>query len=134
MGVVEYSYQNPMTSGNELISNHVHIPLTLRDQAIGNLTLDVGEKTLSPEEMELIDGVVSQTAIALENARLIQETRRKAVEEQHISQMTAQFSRANTVEQILKTALREIGSLPNIAEVSVQLIPPHESPLEEVQG
>lgn len=134
MGIVEYSYQNPMTSGNELISNHVHIPLTLRDQAIGNLTLDVGEKTLSPEEMELIDGVVSQTAIALENARLIQETRRKAVEEQHISQMTAQFSRANTVEQILKTALREIGSLPNIAEVSVQLIPPHESPLEEVQG
>lgn len=133
MGGVEFSYQNPLASGNGNTSNQVHLPLTLRDQAIGNLTLDLGEKNLSPEEVELIDGVVSQTAIALENARLIQETQRRAFEEQHLSQMTAQFSRANTVEQILKTALREIGSLPNIAEVSVQLIPPQELPLEEVQ-
>ncbi len=125
-GKLEYSYHNPSAvhTGNQ--SNQIHIPLTLREQAIGSLTLDLGEKSLTPEEMEFIDGVINQTAIALENARLIQETQRRALEEQRLSELTAQFSRANTVDQILKAALREIGHLPNVAEVSVQLIPPVE--------
>lgn len=132
MREMDYSYQNPLPPVHAETNNQIHIPLTLRDQAIGNLTLELGDKALSPDEMEFIDGVVSQTAVALENARLIQQTQRKAMEEQQISQMTVQFSRANTVEQILRTALKELGSLPNIAEVSVQLIPPQESALEEV--
>ncbi len=132
-GKLEYTYQNPsaVQGGNE--TNQIHIPLTLRDQTIGSLTLDVGSKTLTPEEMEFVDGVINQTAIALENARLLQETQRRALEEQRLSEMTAQFARANTVDQILKAALLEIGHLPNVAEVSVQLIPPAETSLEEVQ-
>ena len=133
-GKLEYSYHNPSAAHTGNQSNQIHIPLTLREQAIGSLTLDLGEKSLTPEEMEFIDGVINQTAIALENARLIQETQRRALEEQRLSELTAQFSRANTVDQILKAALREIGHLPNVAEVSVQLIPPVEDRMEEVQG
>ncbi len=133
-GKLEYTFQNPSAAQDEKQSNQIHLPLTLRDQTIGSLTLDVGDKSLTPEEMEFIDGVITQTAIALENARLIQETQRRALEEQRLSEMTAEFSRANTVDQILKAALREIGHLPNVAEVSVQLIPPVEDRLEEIQG
>lgn len=133
-GKLEYSYHNPSAAQYGKESNQIHIPLTLRDQVIGNLTLDLGDKSLTPEEMEFVDGVINQTAIALENARLIQETQQRALEEQRLSEMTAQFSRANTVDQILKTALFEIGHLPNVAEVSVQLIPPSEEQLEEIQG
>ncbi|GIV66201.1 MAG: GAF domain-containing protein [Chloroflexota bacterium] len=131
-GKMEYSYQNPAAAQDSKESNLIHIPLTIRDQAIGNLTLDVGSKSLTTEEMEFIDGVINQTAIALENARLIQETQRRALEEQRLSEMTAEFSRANTVDQILKAALLEIGHLPNVAEVSVHLIPPAEDRMEEV--
>lgn len=133
-GKMEYTFQNPSAAQDEKQSNQIHLPLTLRDQTIGSLTLDVGNKSLTPEEMEFIDGVITQTAIALENARLIKETQRRALEEQRLSEMTAEFSRANTVDQILKAALREIGHLPNVAEVSVQLIPPVEDRLEEIQG
>jgi len=133
-GKLEYTYQNPSAIQDGKASNQIHIPLTLRDQAIGNLTLELGDKSLTPEEMEFVDGVINQTAIALENARLIQETQRRAMEEQRLSEMTAQFSRANTVDQILKAALLEIGHLPNVAEVSVQLIPPVEDQMEEVEG
>lgn len=134
LGKLEYNYQNPSSSSDSKQSNLIHIPLTLRDQTIGTLTMDLGDKSLTPEEMEFIDGIVTQTAIALENARLIQETQRRALEEQRLSEMTAQFSRANTIDQILKVALQEIGHLPNVAEVSVQLIPPPEQQIEEVQG
>lgn len=119
-----YQFRSQQTSQSDAPSKLVHIPLSLRDQTIGNLTLEMNAETLGQEDLEFIDGVATQTAIALENARLIQETQRKALQEQKISQMTAHFSNATTVDQILKSALAELSRLPQLAEISVQLIPP----------
>jgi hypothetical protein len=62
-------------------------------------------------------------ALALENARLLEETRRRAEREQVLGQMTAQFTRSLDVDAVLRSAVRELGQLPKVAEVSVHVAP-----------
>jgi GAF domain-containing protein len=123
-GGLDYSYQDPLLSAESENGNWFNFPLSLRDQVIGNLSLEINDNLLSPEEMEFIDSITTQTAIALENARLIQQTQQRAFQEQKLNQMAAQFSRATNIDQILKLALRELSRLPNVTEVNLQLNPP----------
>lgn len=99
----------------------VTLPLVLRDQSIGEIQLDLGDHHLSAEEAEIIDTIAIQTALALENARLLEETQRNAYQEQKLNEMTSMFTRAVTVEEVLKTAVRELANLPAVSEVSVQI-------------
>ncbi len=99
----------------------ITLPLILREQSIGEIQLDLGDHHLSSEEVEIIDTIAIQTALALENARLLEETQRNAYQEQKLNEMTSMFTRAVTVEEVLKTAVRELANLPAVSEVSVQI-------------
>ena len=65
--------------------------------------------------------------MALESARLLQETQRQALQEEKINQISAQFTNAFDIQDVLETALKEISQLPSISEIAVHLVPP-ESP------
>lgn len=101
--------------------NQVSIPLVLRDQTIGDIVLDVDKKELTPEELTLVESISTQTALALENARLFEETQRRTQQEMTLNNLSAQFSLAIDIESILRTAVRELSQIPSVAEVSVQL-------------
>lgn len=90
---------------------------------IGYIDLELDQASLSDDENAFVDSVTTQTAIALENARLLQETERRAVQEQKLNELTLRFSRAMNIDDILRTAVQELGQLPTVAEVSVQLNP-----------
>jgi GAF domain-containing protein len=79
-----------------------------------------------------LDTISAQTTVALENARLIEETQLAALQEQQLNALTAQFSRAVTIEEILKTAVTEFGKLPSVSEASIALIPPEENENREL--
>ncbi len=113
-----YESKNIVTSE----STPVSVPISLRDQVIGSLELETSQSGLSDEEKAFIESVTIQTALALENARLLEQTRRRASQEEKINQIVTQFSRSANVEQILKSTLQELGQLPNVAEVTVQLL------------
>jgi len=72
--------------------------------------------------------VVDQMALAIENTRLIEDTRRRAEREQALSDMTARFSRSLNVDGLLRTAVRELGRLLRIEGVSVHVGPPEDTP------
>jgi GAF domain-containing protein len=57
---------------------YVTAPLILREQVIGALTLETGDKELTPEDLTFIEAVTTQAALALENARLYTELSRRA--------------------------------------------------------
>lgn len=101
-------------------------PIELRGEIIGALGLQEMEsgRRWTEDEIALIDAVVDQMALAIENARLLEETRRRAEREQALSDMTARFTRSLNVDSLLRTAVRELGRLPNVAEVSVHVSPP----------
>jgi GAF domain-containing protein len=59
--------------------------------------------------------------MALENARLLEETERRARREQLLGEMTAQFTQSLDMDTLLRSAVRELGQLPNVAEASVHV-------------
>jgi len=70
-----------------------------------------------------VEAITTQTALALENARLLEETQRRAAQEEQISAMSTKFSSAISIEEIMKTAIQELSRLPAVTEVTVHLMP-----------
>ena len=103
--------------------NLTSLPISLREQVIGHLTLDLTEETLTQDDLAFIDALTTQTALALENARLVQETERRAVQEQKLNAFSNRFNRALDVENILRAAVEEFGQLPSVVEATIQLLP-----------
>ena len=104
---------------------HLLIPITLRGQSLGDLSLrrnpDEPEWTL--DDQGLAKEVSTQIAVALENARLLEESQRRAAQEELLSQASARFSQSLDINTVLQMAVRELGQLAGVAEVSVQLTP-----------
>ena len=103
-------------------------PIRLREQTIGSIVLqrDSDQNPWSAEEVSLVEELSTQIALALENAHLLEETQRRAEQEQMLGQMTARFTRSLDMDTLLQTAVRELGQLLQIDEVSVHIGPPPE--------
>ena len=122
-GGLFYQYENP--SSADAKENNVHdFPITLRDQVIGTLSIENDSSQLTPEEIAFVEAVTQQTAVALENARLLEETQRHAREEQKLNELSEQFSQARTIDEILQSAVLGLGELGSVSEVSIHLVAP----------
>ncbi len=118
---LSFDYQNPMAPGKPGSGKTIQIPLILRNETIGHMDLEIDQDELTEDENSFIESIASQAAIALENARLLQETERRASQEQKLNELALRFSRGLTIDDILRTAAQELGQLPAVAEVSVRL-------------
>ncbi len=100
----------------------VNIPLHIEDKVIGQVV--VVRATPGPfSEMarRLYEMLSDQAAVALERARLLEETRQRAAREKLIGDLAARVRAGLTLEQVLQTAVREIGQTLGAARVAVQL-------------
>ena len=109
--------------------------INLRDEPLGVLGLHEteGERRWTDDEIALIEAVADQMALAIENARLLDETQRRAEREQTLSQMTARFTRSLDMDTLLQTAVRELSQLLQVDEVAVYLGTPPEGGAEETE-
>ncbi len=121
-GGLTHTYEDPLASPKETETS-MNVPVMLRNQMIGEISFDIGNSALSEEDRAVVEAITTQTALALENARLLEETQRRAAEEEKISALSAKFSSAISIEEIMKTAIQELSQLPAVTEVSVHLIP-----------
>jgi len=69
----------------------------------------------------LLETLADQLSVALESARLYQDTQRRAMEERLVGEVTARIRETLDVDTILQTAIREIGDGLGIAEVEVRM-------------
>jgi len=88
----------------------VAVPIKFRDQVIGVFDIRSTGDAISPEAMSLVEEVVNRLALALENARLLEETQRRAVRDRLTANITAQVRSSMDPETILQTAVRELGA------------------------
>jgi GAF domain-containing protein len=97
------------------------VPIKLRGQTIGVVSLKLKEG-YDNNTIAIIESAAERLATAMESARLYEETRLRADREQSISRVTTAISSSTEYEQILQTTVREIGSLLNNTEVTIQLL------------
>ncbi len=97
------------------------IPISLRNSKIGQITLKRRGKNSkwSEREQQLGAQIADQVALALENARLLEETQLRAAREQTISNMSSRFGQTTDMDTLLKLAVQELHQLPNITEASI---------------
>jgi GAF domain-containing protein len=123
-GAMTSEFENPLVRGTSTKTYSHRFPVLFREQPIGEIILETDEENLSSDDQQFIDSVTAQAVMSLESARLLQETRRQALQEEKINQISAQFTNAFDVRDVLETALKEISQLPSISEIAVHLVPP----------
>ncbi len=103
----------------------ISVPLKLRGQPIGVISLKrkANDPNWAEAEREMAERVASQVSLAVENARLLEESQRRAAREQKVSEFSNRFSRSLDVDALLQNAVRELRSLPQVEEVSVFINP-----------
>jgi GAF domain-containing protein len=101
----------------------LNTPITLRSQSIGSLMLrrEIDQAPWSQEEIELVNATLSQLALALENARLIEENSRRAQNEQLIGKIAAQAQSSLDLEILMKRTVKEIGQALGAGKVQIRL-------------
>ncbi len=86
------------------------VPIKLRGEVIGVLDLQETDEPRhwTEEELAMVSAVADQVALALENARLLEETRRRAERERLAGQITARIRAAGDMDAILRTTVQEV--------------------------
>lgn len=103
----------------------ISVPLNLRGKSIGTISLKrkANDPNWAESEREMAERIASQVALAVENARLLEESQRRAAREQKVSEFSNRFSRSLDIDSLLQNAVRELHSLPQVEEVSVFINP-----------
>ena len=95
-------------------------PISLRDQIIGQISVE-GTADWTIEQKNLIDAVATQAAIALENARLVNESRQIATRERMLSEINSKIWASTTIDGVLQTAVKELGRRLDASSATIEL-------------
>jgi len=100
----------------------VAVPVKLRGEVIGIIHVESNNPSRRwlEDEVSLVEAVAERAAVAMENARLFQDARRRAVKEQSISEATARISSAMNLENILHATAEELERVLGVSEVSIR--------------
>lgn len=108
--------------GDEILENasQMEVSISLRDQLLGRIMLE-GNDEWTQEQRSLVDAVATQAAIALENARLVSESRQVAVQERMLAEINSKIWSSATIDGVLQTVAKELGRRMNASQVTVEL-------------
>jgi GAF domain-containing protein len=95
-------------------------PINLRDQIIGQISVE-STADWTTEQKNLIDAVATQAAIALENARLVNESRQLATRERMLAEINSKIWASTTIDGVLQTAVKELGKRLDASSVTIEL-------------
>jgi PAS domain S-box-containing protein len=99
------------------------VPLTVRDEVIGVLGLQetAEARQWTPEEIALVEGIAEQVALAAEQIRLFDETQQRAAREKRLGEIGDKIRAAQSLEEALQVAIKEVGLSLKAPQTTVQL-------------
>ena len=103
----------------------VAIPIKVRGRVVGVIDgkKPDGRGQWTDEEIALMQTLAEQSAVALESARLYQDSQRRAAQERLMGEIAAHMRETLDADTVLRTAIREIGEALDLAEVEVRMMP-----------
>jgi GAF domain-containing protein len=103
-------------------SSQLTIPMKLRDEVVGILNVKTdGDRLWTVDEIDIITAIIERAALSIDNARLLDESQKRATLEQTIGEMSTRIGAGTEVEAILRTTVRELGAQISGAQISVEL-------------
>ena len=99
----------------------IAVPVKLRGQTIGVLNITAARnRKWNQDEINLAQIVSDRLALALDNARLLQESQRRAAKEAKIGEVTAKIGASINMRNVLQTAVEELGRALPGSEILIQ--------------
>ncbi len=102
-------------------SGAVAVPVKLRDQVVGVLNLRFQGGAVPAETVSLIEQVANRLALSMESARLLQDTRRRAVRDRLLSQVAARMGESLDIHTVLRNSVREMRAALGLKEVEIRM-------------
>ncbi|NWG35552.1 MAG: GAF domain-containing protein [Chloroflexi bacterium] len=117
------SGQVVVVEGKDTRSNPtIAMPVKLRGQTIGvlNIKAPTRDRKWNTDEINLVQAISDRLALALDNARLVHESQRRAAKEAKIGEVTAKIGASINMQNVLQTAVEELGRALPGSEVIIQ--------------
>jgi len=134
-----YSIAGTVPLDEETASNRVEeranrreisVPILLRGETIGTLSVHVPKSEhIGTDQMDLIKAVAERVAISAENARLFDETLRRAEREHLVADITTKIRSTTDPQEMVKTAVEELKRALGVTRV--EIIPQNTTPPPE---
>lgn len=97
------------SQSKQMEANQVIVPIELRGETIGSLVVQSPSTgKLSRDQLDLIKAVAERVALSAENARLFEETTRRAERERLVSDITGKIRSMNDPQSMIQTAIEEL--------------------------
>ncbi len=112
------------------------VPVKFRDHLVGIIQVQSAEENRkwTEDEIAMVQSIADRAAFALENARLFEETVRRAEQEETIAQITTQIGASTDFDRILQTTIQELGQVLGVSRSFIQVGTPPENETEEPAG
>ena len=97
-------------------------PIMIHGEEVGMLRLEDADpdREWTPNELALTRAVAGEVSVALENARLIEETEGRAQREARLNQIAQQLRRATDIDSILQTAAEQLSQALDTSHAQAQ--------------
>ncbi len=101
----------------------IAIPILVRDQVIGTLNIlpNNDSRKWSADEVNIAQAVTERLGLALDNARLFEETSTRASRERLVSDITTRIRGTNDPQEMIKTAMEELQRA--LGATRVEIVP-----------
>ncbi|GAB4479583.1 MAG: hypothetical protein OHK0031_00010 [Anaerolineales bacterium] len=98
------------------------IPLKLRGEVIGVIHVQTNtQRPLLEDEVDITRAIAERVSLAIENARLVQESQSRAALESTIGAISSRLTASVNMRNILQNAVEELGRTLPGSEVTLQL-------------
>ncbi|MBN2117636.1 MAG: GAF domain-containing protein [Anaerolineales bacterium] len=110
------------TQAKQTETSQVVVPIELRGETIGTLVVQSPSAgRLNQDQLDLIKAVAERVALSAENARLFEETTRRAERERMVSDITGRIRSMNDPHAMIQTAIEELRKA--LGATRVEVIP-----------
>lgn len=119
--------QSALHSGRVTISERedstlaIAVPIRLQNQVIGILDIRSSEasREWSEDEVAMLEAIADRLALALENARLFEETSGRASREHAVAEITSRIRETNDPQVMIRTAIEELQRVLKVSRVEI---------------
>jgi GAF domain-containing protein/uncharacterized protein YjeT (DUF2065 family) len=109
----------------------LEIPIAFQDVQLGSLRLKRLDRPWTRREKEVAAEISQQISLALESARLLEQTQKYVAREQTISAISNRIRQSLDMDAILRTAVNELQWRLELSEAEVQIIPAQKNAQEQ---
>ncbi len=120
--------QQAMTSGKSVVGTvtdrrtiPIVVPIRLGDQVLGVVQWELPQENFDQGRILLAEELTNRLALSLDNTRLFQESQRATDRERLVNEIAARLTNQTDIDQILQTAVREVGQALRSPQVSIRL-------------